>query len=101
MIQHILIPPIILHASYELYNPQFFDQLGSILTVNLEIIGLKSPLQFASSLILQMAFVGTTLNTVIVAVGLRYIFAELIWEKMNIFHTFTFASIISGLILLC
>ena len=44
-----------------------------------------------------MAFVGTTLNTVIVAVGLRYIFAELIWEKMNMFHTFTFASIISGL----
>ena len=33
LVQHILIPPIILHASYELYNPQFFNQLGSILTV--------------------------------------------------------------------
>ena len=43
-----------------------------------------------------MAFVGTTLNTLIVAVGLRYIFGELMWEEMNIFHTATFASIISG-----
>jgi len=51
LVQHILIPPIILHASYELYNPQFFNQLGSILT---------------------MAFVGTTLNTAVVAFGLYY-----------------------------
>ena len=43
-----------------------------------------------------MAFVGTTLNTAIVAFGLRYIFAELFWDKMNIFHAATFASIISG-----
>ena len=43
-----------------------------------------------------MAIVGTTLNTLIVAVGLRYIFGELMWEEMNIFHTATFASIISG-----
>ena len=41
LVQHILIPPIILHASYELYNPQFFNQLGSILTVNLELILLR------------------------------------------------------------
>jgi len=75
LVQHILIPPIILHASYELYNPQFFNQLGSIFT---------------------MAFVGTTLNTVIVALGLRYIFGELMWEKMNIFHTSTFAAIVSA-----
>ena len=33
LVQHVLIPPIILHASYELYNPQFFNQLASILTV--------------------------------------------------------------------
>ena len=51
---------------------------------------------YKSSLILQIAFVGTTLNTAIVAFGLRYIFAELMWEKMNIFHAATFASIISG-----
>ena len=43
-----------------------------------------------------MAFVGTTLNTAVVAFGLYYIFAELMWEKMNIFHVATFASIISG-----
>ena len=43
-----------------------------------------------------MAFVGTTLNTAVVAFGLYYIFAELMWEKMNIFHAATFASIISG-----
>ena len=37
IIEHVMIAPIILHASYELYNPQFFNQLGSILTVNLEL----------------------------------------------------------------
>jgi len=36
------------------------------------------------------------LNTAIVAFGLRFIFAELMWEKMNLFHTATFASIISA-----
>ena len=98
MVQHILIPPIILHASYELYNPQFFDQLGSILTVMLHLLLGREiqKLLYKSSLIVQMAFVGTTLNTLIVAVGLRYIFGELMWEEMNIFHTATFASIISG-----
>ena len=43
-----------------------------------------------------MAFVGTTLNIAVVTFGLHYIFAELMWEKMNIFHAATFASIISG-----
>ena len=101
LVQHILIPPIILHASYELYNPQFFNQLGSILTVKFQLFGLtflktKNSLYKSS---LQMAFVGTTLNMAIVAFGLRFIFAELMWEKMNLFHTATFASIISGVML--
>ena len=33
VLQHVLIPPIILHAAHELYNPQFFQQLTSILMV--------------------------------------------------------------------
>ena len=56
--------------------------------------------KFSLIILFQMAFVGTTLNTAIVAFGLRYIFAELVWEEMNIFHTATFASIISGQLVL-
>ena len=64
IIQHILIAPIILHASYELYHPHFFGQIGTILI---------------------MAFVATILNTVIIGLSLRYIFGSL-WPSMNIFH---------------
>ena len=74
IIQHILIAPIILHASYELYHPHFFGQIGTILI---------------------LAFVATILNTVIIGLSLRYIFGSL-WPSMNIFHCMTFAPIIAA-----
>ena len=46
LVQHILIPPIILHASYELYNPQFFNQLGSILTVIIHKLRISERVSF-------------------------------------------------------
>jgi NhaP-type Na+/H+ or K+/H+ antiporter len=36
------------------------------------------------------------LNTLITAICLRYVFATFLWPEMNIFHCFTFASIISA-----
>ena len=50
----------------------------------------------------QMAIVGTTLNTVIVALGL-YIFNEFAWDLpgANIFHALTFSAIISGILRYC
>ena len=77
-IQHIFIPPIILHASFELYNPQFFEQIGSVLT---------------------MAIVGTLLNTVLIGLGVMFllqVLAPLLYPGMTIFQIFTFASIISA-----
>ena len=49
-----------------------------------------------------MAIVGTTLNTVIVALGL-YIFNEFVWDLpgANIFHALTFSAIISGILRYC
>ena len=77
-IQHIFIPPIILHASFELYNPQFFEQIGSVLT---------------------MAIVGTLLNTILIGLGVMFVLqvlAPLLYPGMTIFQIFTFASIISA-----
>ena len=75
IIQHVMIAPIILHASYELYHPHFFGQIGTILT---------------------MAFLATILNTVITGLSLRYIYGYFFEPSMNIFHCMTFASIISA-----
>ena len=74
IIQHVLIAPIILHASYELYHPHFFGQIGTILI---------------------MAVVATLLNTIIIGLSLRYIFGSL-FPSMNIFHCMTFAPIIAA-----
>jgi len=74
IVQHVLIAPIILHASYELYHPHFFGQIGTILI---------------------MAFVATILNTIIIGLSLRYIFGSL-FPEMNLFHCMTFAPIIAA-----
>ena len=74
VVQHILIPPIILHASYELYHPHFFGQIEYILI---------------------LAIGATLLNTVIIGVSLRYCFGSL-FPEMNLFHCMTFASIMAA-----
>merc|ERR1719228_926534 len=75
IVQHILIAPIILHASYELYHPHFFGQIEKILI---------------------MAFVATILNTIIIGLNLRYIFGGSLFPDMNLFHCMTFAPIIAA-----
>ena len=75
IVQHILIAPIILHASYELYHPHFFGQIEKILI---------------------MAFVATILNTIIIGLSLRYIFGGSLFPDMNLFHCMTFAPIIAA-----
>ena len=37
IIEHFMIAPIILHASYDLYHPHFFGQLGTILALALTL----------------------------------------------------------------
>ena len=74
IVQHVLIAPIILHASYEVYHPHFFGQIDKILI---------------------MAFVGTILNTIIIGLSLRYIFGPM-FPDMNLFHCMTFAPIIAA-----
>lgn len=70
VVQHILIPPIILHA-YELYHPHFFGQIGKILV---------------------MAFIATILNTVIIGLSLRYIFGSL-FPAIDLFYDIFFTTI--------
>ena len=74
-IYSILIPPIILHASYDLYHSQFFTQVPSIIS---------------------MAIIGTLLNTVIIALGLFFIYARFFNTNMNIFQIFTFSSLVAA-----
>ena len=62
IVQHILIAPIILHASYELYHPHFFGQIEKILI---------------------MAFVATILNTIII--GLSSSIVGIIFEELLFF----------------
>lgn len=71
----ILIPPIILHASYDLYHPQFFRQISSILT---------------------LAILGTMLNAALIAVGLYFLYAKFFNPDMNIFHIISFSSLIAA-----
>jgi len=74
IVQHVLIAPIILHASYELYHPHFFGQIKTIFI---------------------LAFGATILNTIIIGLTLRYIFGSL-FPFMNIFHCMTFAPIMAA-----
>ena len=72
----ILIIPIILHASYSLFHPHFFGQLGTILI---------------------LSFVGTLLN-VIVITGIIYPVYNYYDNEFNLFHCLTFASVISAVV---
>ena len=74
-IYSLLIPPIILHASYDLYHPSFFLQLPSILT---------------------MAILGTALNTLLISLGLYFLYAAFLNPSMNIYHILTFSSIVAA-----
>ena len=80
VIEHYMIPPIILHASYDLYHPHFFGQLGTILA---------------------LALIATVLNALIIT-GLIY-FGYNWWilqgpvpGNMNIFICLTYGALISA-----
>ena len=74
-IYSVLIPPIILHAAYDLYHPAFLAQLPSVLT---------------------LAVLGTALAAAVIALGLHFIYARLINPAMNIYQILTFSSIIAA-----
>lgn len=71
----ILIPPIILHASYDLHHPEFFQQIPSVLL---------------------MATVGTALNAALISIGLYLLYAVNFNPSINIYHILTFSSIIAA-----
>ena len=72
----ILIAPIILHASYSLYHPHFFGQLGTILI---------------------MAFIATTLNVLLITPITYFIFRETD-QEFSPFDSVTYASLISAVV---
>jgi NhaP-type Na+/H+ or K+/H+ antiporter len=74
-IYSVLIPPIILHAAYDLYHPAFLSQLPSVLT---------------------LAIIGTSLTTGLISLGLFFLYANFFNRAMNIYHILTFASFISA-----
>merc|ERR1719219_959704 len=72
----ILIAPIILHASYSLYHPHFFGQIGTILI---------------------MAFIATTLNVLLITPITLFIFEKTkLGHGFSLFDSVTFASLISA-----
>ena len=72
----ILIIPIILHASYSLFHPHFFGQLGTILI---------------------LSFVATLLNVALIT-GVIYPIYNYYDREFNLFHCLTFASVISAVV---
>ena len=74
----ILIAPIILHASYTLYHPHFFGQVGTILI---------------------MAFIATVLNVVIITPVVLFIYNK-IDPKFDLFDSLTYASLISAVVII-
>ena len=75
-IEHLLIAPIILHASYGLYHPHFFGQLGTILL---------------------LALLATVLNAIIIAVILFFLVPYIMdHDLMNFYHTITYGALISA-----
>ena len=76
IIEHLMIAPVILHASYELFHLHFFGQLGTIL---------------------MLAIVATLFNAVIIAAVLLLVndlFSN--YSSMNIFQCLTFGALISA-----
>ena len=81
----ILITPIILHASYSLYHPHFFGQIGTILI---------------------MAFLATTLNVLLITpimtglyqYGFRPLSQKPAKPEFNLFDSVTYASLISAVV---
>ena len=71
-----LIAPIILHASYSLYHPHFFGQIGTILI---------------------MAFLATSLNVLVITPIVSLIYRH-IDQDFNVFDSLTFASLISAVV---
>ena len=71
----ILIIPIILHASYSLFHPHFFGQLGTILV---------------------FSFIATFLNVLFIS-GYIYLY-KYIETDFNLYHSLTFASIIAAVV---
>ena len=74
----ILIAPIILHASYSLYHPHFFGQIGTILI---------------------MAFIATTLNVLLITPITLFIFEKTkLGHGFSLFDSVTYASLISAVV---
>ena len=72
----VLIAPIILHASYSLYHPHFFGQIGTILI---------------------LAFLATTLNVLVITPTVSLIYGPG-HPDFNVFDSLTFASLISAVV---
>ena len=70
-----MIIPIILHASYSLFHPHFFGQLGTILV---------------------FSFIATFLNVLFIS-GYIYLY-KYIETDFNLYHSLTFASIIAAVV---
>ena len=76
VIEHVIIPPIILYAAYDLFHPHFFGQIVEILI---------------------LAIVATALNALITASVLYAVYSSLEAPGfMNFFHTLIYGSIISA-----
>ena len=75
----ILIAPIILHASYTLYHPHFFGQVGTILI---------------------LAFLATTLNVLVITPVVTGIYTYGTHHRdFNLFDSVTYASLISAVVI--
>ena len=76
VIEHVMIAPIILHASYELYHPHFIGQLGEILI---------------------LAIVATMLNAILISAILFGVYAAIEAPGfMNFYHSLMYGSLISA-----
>ena len=75
VIEHIMITPIILHASYGLYHPHFFGQFWTIVIY---------------------AIVATVLNAILIAMVLFLFNKYAVGMPMNIFVCLTYSSLISA-----
>ena len=80
IIEHFMIAPIILHASYDLYHPHFFGQLGTILA---------------------LALIATVCNAFIITVFIYFGYNWLVLPgsvpgRMNIFICLTYGALVSA-----